>query len=79
VLRTFHGAGSSIPPERTTVHRPSSPGFDSCHHTCPPAACGKDSLIRDRATSAAVIGDGQVPYANSFGQSCGRAEVISSR
>ena len=44
------------------VTRPPSAGRLSCHHTSSPAIAGKESIIFPRATSAALIGDFQVPY-----------------
>ena len=43
------------------VIRPPSAGRLSCHHTSSPAKAGNPTLVAPRATSAALIGDFQVP------------------
>jgi hypothetical protein len=43
--------------------RPPSDGRRSCHHTSPPAMDGYETAAPALATSAALIGDVQVPYA----------------
>src|SRR5690348_209792 len=63
----FHGAGSSSrgspdgPADATIVIRPFSDGRRSCHHTSPPAIDGYVTPVAPVATSAAVIGEFQVP------------------
>ena len=43
------------------VTRPPSAGRLSCHHTSSPAKDGNPTCVAPRATSAALIGDFQVP------------------
>ena len=63
----FHGAGSSSrgssagPADAMIVVRPPSAGRRSCHHTSPPAMDGYATATAPCATSAALIGDFQVP------------------
>ncbi len=63
----FHGAGSSSlgsadgPADAMIVVRPPSDGRRSCHHTSPPAIDGYATPAAPLATSAALIGDFQVP------------------
>ena len=63
----FHGAGNSSlgcasgPADATIVVRPPSDGRSSCHHTSPPAMDGYEAATAPMATSAALIGDFQVP------------------
>ena len=66
-VRAYHGAASSSrgsslgPAEAMIVTRPPSAGRLSCHHTSSPAKDGNPTLVDPRATSAALIGDFQVP------------------
>ena len=63
----FHGAGSSsrgspdAPADAMIAVRPPSVGRRSCHHTSPPAMDGYATPTAPLATSAALIGDFQVP------------------
>ena len=63
----FHGAGSSsrgspdAPADAMIAVRPPSDGRRSCHHTSPPAMDGYETPTAPLATSAALIGDFQVP------------------
>ena len=52
---------SVLEAEATIVVRPSSDGRRSCHHTSPPAMDGYETATAPLATSAALIGDFQVP------------------
>ncbi len=77
-MRAYHGAASSsrgpvpavsavpAPAAAMTVTRPPSDGRLSCHHTSPPAMDGNATDIAPRATSAALMGDSQVPYGAMF-------------
>ena len=66
-VRAYHGAASSSrglspgPAEAMIVIRPLSAGRLSCHHTSSPAKAGNLTFVAPRATSAALIGDFQVP------------------
>src|SRR5487761_787738 len=65
-VRAFHGGGSRSrrrpsAPRCTIAVRPPSSGLPSCHHIWPWRISGNASLSRPRATSAALIGDGQAP------------------
>ena len=66
-VRAFHGAGSRSPrPADTTTCRPPSLGRPSVHHTssAPSASrttATKPSRTPPRATSAALMGEGQEP------------------
>ena len=66
-LRAYHGAGSSsrggASPAAAAmiVTRPPSAGRLSCHQTSSPATAGNETATAPLATSAALIGDVQVP------------------
>ena len=66
-MRAFHGAGSRSrvspagPAAATIAVRPPSDGRRSCHQTSPPAMAGYETPTVPAATSAALMGDFQVP------------------
>lgn len=70
--RAFHGAGSTVidsppasagPGVRTTAWRPPSEAMPSVHQSWSPTNCGPPRRVPPCAIDAALIGEGQDPYA----------------